>query len=135
MNDLLPALQWKQNGVIHILKLLPGGRIGQLSDELLAEIRTGNGGAEEKIQAIHRGDIAAVRRLQKPEGRELATVPLREWEETLAGPSGPFRVTFVQPEAAPARPGGGCSPVLTGCLPLCTRRSPPPPRQACLGSR
>lgn len=106
MNDLLPALQWKQNGVIHILKLLPGGRIGQLSDELLAEIRTGNGGAEEKIQAIHRGDIAAVRRLQKPEGRELATVPLREWEETLAGPSGPFRVTFVQPEAAPARPGG-----------------------------
>ena len=28
MNTPLPALQWKQNGVNHIVKLLPGGRIG-----------------------------------------------------------------------------------------------------------
>ena len=43
MNTPLPALQWKQNGVNHIVKLLPGGRIGALSDEILAEIRESNG--------------------------------------------------------------------------------------------
>ena len=43
MNTPLPALQWKQNGVNHIVKLLPGGRIGALSDEIVAEIRESNG--------------------------------------------------------------------------------------------
>ena len=43
MNTPLPALQWKQNGVNHIVKLLPGGRIGALSNEILAEIRESNG--------------------------------------------------------------------------------------------
>ncbi len=52
MNTPLPALQWKQNGVNHIVKLLPGGRIGALSDEILAEIRESNGKPDAKIIAI-----------------------------------------------------------------------------------
>ena len=55
MNTPLPALQWKQNGVNHIVKLLPGGRIGALSDEILAEIRESNGKLDAKIMAIHAG--------------------------------------------------------------------------------
>ena len=48
MNTPLPALQWKQNGVNHIVKLLPGGRIGALSNEILAEIRESNGKPDAK---------------------------------------------------------------------------------------
>ena len=55
MNTPLPALQWKQNGVNHIVKLLPGGRIVALSDEILAEIRESNGKPDAKIMAIHAG--------------------------------------------------------------------------------
>ena len=64
MNTLLPALQWKQNGVNHIVKLLPGGRIGALSDEILAEIRESNGKLDAKIMAIRSGNVQLVRQLQ-----------------------------------------------------------------------
>ena len=57
MNTPLPALQWKQNGVNHIVKLLPGGRIGALSDEILAEIRESNGKPDAKIMAIRSGNV------------------------------------------------------------------------------
>ena len=64
MNTPLPALQWKQNGVNHIVKLLPGGRIGALSDEILAEIRESNGKPDAKIMAIRSGNVQLVRQLQ-----------------------------------------------------------------------
>lgn len=64
MNTPLPALQWKQNGVNHIVKLLPGGRIGALSDEILAEIRESNGKLDAKIMAIRSGNVQLVRQLQ-----------------------------------------------------------------------
>ena len=38
METDIPSLRWRQDGVDHVLKLLPGGRIGFLSDELLAQI-------------------------------------------------------------------------------------------------
>ena len=57
MNTPLPVLQWKQNGVNHIVKLLPGGRIGALSDEILAEIRESNGKPDAKIIAIRSGNV------------------------------------------------------------------------------
>ena len=93
MDNELPTLQWKQNGVTHIVKLLPGGRIGSLCEEMLAEIRETGDEPDEKVKAIRRGDVHTVRRLQKPEGKELASAPLHEWEETIQGPSGPFPVT------------------------------------------
>ena len=98
MDNELPTLQWKQNGVTHIVKLLPGGRIGSLCEEMLAEIRETGGEPDEKVKAIRRGDVHTVRRLQKPEGKELASAPLHEWEETIQGPSGPFPVTLIEPE-------------------------------------
>ena len=64
MNTPLPALQWKQNGVNHIVKLLPGGRIGALSDEILAEIRESNSKPDAKIMAIRSGNVQLVRQLQ-----------------------------------------------------------------------
>ena len=103
MNTPLPALQWKQNGVNHIVKLLPGGRIGALSDEILAEIRESNGKLDAKIMAIRSGNVQLVRQLQNEhiEGKELATTELEEWEESMAGPSGPFDVTYCQPTQGP----------------------------------
>ena len=103
MNTPLPALQWKQNGVNHIVKLLPGGRIGALSDEILAEIRESNGKPDAKIIAIRSGNVQLVRQLQNEhiEGKELATTELEEWEESMAGPSGPFDVTYCQPKPPP----------------------------------
>ncbi len=105
MNTPLPALQWKQNGVNHIVKLLPGGRIGALSDEILAEIRESNGKLDAKIMAIRSGNVQLVRQLQNEhiEGKELATTELEEWEESMAGPSGTFDVTYCQPKTPPAQ--------------------------------
>ena len=44
METDIPSLRWRQDGVDHVLKLLPGGRIGFLSDELLAQIEAAGGG-------------------------------------------------------------------------------------------
>lgn len=108
MDNELPTLQWKQNGVTHIVKLLPGGRIGSLCEEMLAEIRETGGEPDEKVKAIRRGDVHTVRRLQKPEGKELASAPLHEWEETIQGPSGPFPVTLIEPETPVPAAGRPC---------------------------
>lgn len=94
------ALRWRQGGVDHVLKLLPGGRIGTLSEEVLAVTANGPG---EKVAAIQAGDIARVRAIQQaegPEGREIATEPLEQWEETLPGPGGPVPVTLCRPHTA-----------------------------------
>lgn len=116
MNTPLPALQWKQNGVNHIVKLLPGGRIGSLSDEILAEIRESNGKPDAKIIAIRSGNVQLVRQLQNEhiEGKELATTELEEWEESMAGPSGPFDVTYCQPKTPTPPKGRPCILYLHG---------------------
>ena len=116
MNITLPALQWKQNGVNHIVKLLPGGRIGALSDEILAEIRESNGKPDAKIIAIRSGNVQLVRQLQNEhiEGKELATTELEEWEESMAGPSGPFDVTYCQPKTPTPPKGRPCILYLHG---------------------
>ena len=116
MNTPLPALQWKQNGVNHIVKLLPGGRIGALSDEILAEIRDSNGKPDAKIIAIRSGNVQLVRQLQNEhiEGKELATTELEEWEESLAGPYGPFDVTYCQPKTPTPPKGRPCILYLHG---------------------
>ncbi len=116
MNTPLPALQWKQNGVNHIVKLLPGGRIGALSDEILAEIRESNGKPDAKIIAIRSGNVQLVRQLQNEhiEGKELATTELEEWEESMAGPSGPFDVTYCQPKTPTPPKGRPCILYLHG---------------------
>lgn len=116
MNTPLPALQWKQNGVNHIVKLLPGGRIGALSDEILAEIRESNGKPDAKIMAIRSGNVQLVRQLQNEhiEGKELATTELEEWEESMAGPSGPFDVTYCQPKTPTPPEGRPCILYLHG---------------------
>lgn len=129
MTKEFPVLQWRQDGVERIVKLLPDGEIGRLSDELLAQIQASGGALTEKAQAIRRGDIPEVRRLQKPEGRELATEPLDQWEETVQGPSGPFSVTFVAPKEPAPGTGRPCILYLHGggwqygsremVLPLC----------------
>ena len=130
MNTPLPALQWKQNGVNHIVKLLPGGRIGALSDEILAEIRESNGKPDAKIIAIRSGNVQLVRQLQNEhiEGKELATTELEEWEESMAGPSGPFDVTYCQPKTPTPPKGRPCILILAGSMPLvsawaCRRQS------------
>lgn len=116
MNTPLPALQWKQNGVNHIVKLLPGGRIGALSDEILAEIRESNGKPDAKIMAIRSGNVQLVRQLQNEhiEGKELATTELEEWEESMAGPSGPFDMTYCQPQTPTPPKGRPCILYLHG---------------------
>ena len=116
MNTPLPALQWKQNGVNHIVKLLPGGRIGALSNEILAEIRESNGKPDAKIMAIRSGNVQLVRQLQNEhiEGKELATTELEEWEESMAGPSGPFDVTYCQPKTPTPPKGRPCILYLHG---------------------
>ena len=116
MNTPLPALQWKQNGVNHIVKLLPGGRIGALSDEILAEIRESNGKPDAKIMAIRSGNVQLVRQLQNEhiEGKELATTELEEWEESMAGPSGPFDMTYCQPQTP--HPAQGPPPAFCTCM-------------------
>ena len=116
MNTPLPALQWKQNGVNHIVKLLPGGRIGALSDEILAEIRESNGKPDAKIIAIRSGNVQLVRQLQNEhiEGKKLATTELEEWEESMAGPSGPFDVTYFQPQTPTPPKGRPCILYLHG---------------------
>ncbi len=116
MNTPLPALQWKQNGVNHIVKLLPGGRIGALSDEILAEIRESNSKPDVKIMAIRSGNVQLVRQLQNEhiEGKELATTELEEWEESMAGPSGPFDVTYCQPKTPTPPKGRPCILYLHG---------------------
>ena len=116
MNTPLPALQWKQNGVNHIVKLLPGGRIGALSDEILAEIRESNGKPDAKIIAIRSGNVELARQLQNEhiEGKELATTGLEEWEESMAGPSGPFDVTYCQPKTPTPPKGRPCILYLHG---------------------
>ena len=80
MNTPLPALHWQQHGLNHNVKLLPGGRIGALSDEILAEIRESNGKPDAKIIAIRSGNVQLVRQLQNEhiEGKELATTELEE---------------------------------------------------------
>lgn len=112
----LEALRWRQGGVEHVVKLLPGGRIGLLSDEILAEAAAAGGKPGEKIAAIRAGDVARVRAIQQaegPEGKEIATEPLYQWEETLPGPEGPVPVTLCRPQPAGIRPclvyfhGGG----------------------------
>ena len=116
MNTPLPALQWKQNGVNHIVKLLPGGRIGALSNEILAEIRESNGKPDAKVMAIRSGNVQLVRQLQNEhiEGKELATTELEEWEESMAGPSGPFDVTCCQPRTSAPPKGRPCILYLHG---------------------
>lgn len=116
MNTPLPVLQWKQNGVNHIVKLLPGGRIGALSDEILAEIRESNGKPDAKIIAIRSGNVQLVRQLQNEhiEGKKLATTELEEWEESMAGPSGPFDVTYFHPQTPTPPKGRPCILYLHG---------------------
>lgn len=100
MKTELPSLRWRQSGVDHVLKLLPGGRIGFLSDEMLAEAEAAGDRPDEKIAAIRAGDVLRVRALQKaqgPEGKEIATEPLDQWEEQLPGPGGPIPVTLCRP--------------------------------------
>ena len=115
-NVCLAALRWRQDGIDHVVKLLPGGRIGVLSDEILAEAAASGGKPGEKIAAIRAGDIARVRAIQRdegPEGKEIATAPLCQWEESLPGPGGPVPVTFCRPGSPAVRPclvyfhGGG----------------------------
>ena len=105
-----------ENGVNHIVKLLPGGRIGALSDEILAEIRESNGKPDAKIIAIRSGNVQLVRQLQNEhiEGKELATTELEEWEESMAGPSGPFDVTYCQPKTPTPPKGRPCILYLHG---------------------
>ena len=71
MNTPLPALQWKQNGVNHIVKLLPGGRIGALSNEILAEIRESNGKPDAKVMAIRSGNVQLVRQMNTSRAKNL----------------------------------------------------------------
>ena len=56
METDIPSLRWRQDGVDHVLKLLPGGRIGFLSDEMLAEAEVAGDRPDEKIAAIRAGD-------------------------------------------------------------------------------
>ena len=104
----LPCLQWTQDGVVRMIKLLPDGRIGFLSKELAEEARCSGTVPNEKIAAIRRGDVQAVRRLQKPEGRELATTPLQSWEETVQSSAGSYPVTFLRPEGPAPAEGRPC---------------------------
>ncbi|WP_317320814.1 alpha/beta hydrolase [Subdoligranulum variabile] len=104
----LPCLQWTQDGVVRMVKLLPDGRIGFLSKELAEEARCSGTVPNEKIAAIRRGDVQAVRRLQKPEGRELATTPLQSWEETVQSSAGSHPVTFLRPEGPAPAEGRPC---------------------------
>lgn len=114
--EYFETLCWLQAGVDHVVKLLPGGRIGTLSDEVLGEASTVDGKPEEKIAAIRAGDIARVRFIQRtegPEGKEIAVEPLCQWEETLLGPNGPVSVTLCRSQSTRIRPclvyfhGGG----------------------------
>ena len=107
METDIPSLRWRQDGVDHVLKLLPGGRIGFLSDELLAQIEAAGGRPDEKVAAIRAGDIPRVRALQKahgPEGREIATAPLEQWEDRLPAPGSPVPATLCRPSAPAAGP-------------------------------
>lgn len=53
MNTPLPALQWKQNGVNHIVKLLPGGRIDPEYCVVFEDAVAG-------VQAAHNAGMKAV---------------------------------------------------------------------------
>lgn len=96
------SLRWRQYGVEHVIKLLPGGRVGVLSDEVLAEILAAGGQPDEKVLAIRAGDVQRVRALQEPEGREITVTPLEQWNEEVPGPGGSVPATLCRPAAGAA---------------------------------
>ena len=96
--EKMHALEWQQNGVIHKMKLLPGERIGTLTDEILTEVRMSSGKPSEKVLAIREGNIQRVRQLQKPEGKEIVTSNIRQWEITISGDEYDVPVTVCAPE-------------------------------------
>jgi acetyl esterase len=98
MADTLKALTWRQSGVNHVLKLLPGEKIGTLSAEIEQEVRESGGKISEKVKAIRAGNITEIRRLQKPEGKDITSVPIRQWEAEIAGKDRNIPVTFCRPE-------------------------------------
>lgn len=94
----MKSLEWQQNGVIHKIKLLPDGRIGTLSEEILAEVKESGGKPSEKVMAIREGNVKRVRELQSPEGKEIVTSRIRQWEITIPGPEFDVPVTVCSPE-------------------------------------
>ncbi|MDD3429668.1 MAG: alpha/beta hydrolase [Oscillospiraceae bacterium] len=87
MNCLFESLSWTQNGVNNIVKLLPGQRIGTLAKEICDEKKAAGDTVSEKVQAIRDGNVEKVRSLQTiPEGREIATAQLMQWDEYICAP-------------------------------------------------
>ena len=110
----LQALRWTQNGVKRILKLLPNGRIGILSDEMLHDIKQQS---DEWLNKWFSMSPQEKRGLQaKEERKDITTSQLIQWETVINGKNGAIPITVCKPTQDKVRPcviyihgGGWCT--------------------------
>lgn len=109
METDIPSLRWRQDGVDHVLKLLPGGRIGFLSDELLAQIEAAGGRPDEKSRLSAPGISPACAPCKRPMAPRAERSPRHLWNSGKTG-CPPRKAPSPRHCAArpPRQPGAPC---------------------------